>query len=110
MLSAHKDAERRFLEELNARGVRYTIVGLFAAIIRVTVIRDIDLWFATISDPQIAPAHLPWAASGEAAHDSAESPSPRPTAAATRQRELVPRRASSVVMRGAMTGSRSHPP
>lgn len=58
MLSALKDAERRFLEELNARGVRYMIVGLSAAIIQGanTLTRDIDLWFATIADPQIAPA------------------------------------------------------
>ena len=34
MLSALKDAERRFLEELNARGVRYMLVGLSAAILQ----------------------------------------------------------------------------
>jgi hypothetical protein len=34
MLSALKDAERRFLEELNARGVRYMVVGLSAAIVQ----------------------------------------------------------------------------
>lgn len=58
MLSALEDAERRFLEELNARGVRYMIVGLAAAIIQGanTVTRDIDLWFSTTSDPRIAPA------------------------------------------------------
>src|SRR5579872_5376754 len=58
MLSALKDAERRFLEELNARGVRYMLVGLSAAILQGanTLTRDIDLWFAAISDPQIAPA------------------------------------------------------
>jgi hypothetical protein len=58
MLSALKDAERRFLEELNARGVRYMIVGLSAAILQGanTLTRDIDLWFATIADPQISPA------------------------------------------------------
>lgn len=57
-LSALKDAERRFLEELNARGVRYMLVGLSAAILQGanTLTRDIDLWFATVSDPQIAPA------------------------------------------------------
>jgi len=57
-VSALSDAERRFLEELNARGVRYMIVGLSAAIVQGanSATRDIDLWFATISDPQIAPA------------------------------------------------------
>jgi hypothetical protein len=57
-VSALSDAERRFLEELNTRGVRYMIVGLSAAIIQGanTATRDIDLWFATIADPHIAPA------------------------------------------------------
>ena len=43
--SALGDAERCFLEELNARGVRYMIVGLTAAIVQGanTVTRDIDL-------------------------------------------------------------------
>jgi hypothetical protein len=58
MLPVLSDAERRFLEELNARGVRYMVVGLSAAIVQGanTSTQDIDLWFATISDPQIAPA------------------------------------------------------
>lgn len=58
MLLALNDVERRFLEELNARGVRYMVVGLSAAIVQgaTTSTQDIDLWFATISDPQIAPA------------------------------------------------------
>lgn len=56
--SALSSAERCFLEELNARGVRYMIVGLAAAIIQGanTVTRDIDLWFNSIADPHIAPA------------------------------------------------------
>lgn len=56
--SALSNAERLFLEELNARGVRYMIVGLTAAIIQGanTVTRDIDLWFNSIADPNIAPA------------------------------------------------------
>lgn len=56
--SALSHAERRFLEELNARGVRYMIVGLTAAIIQGanTVTRDIDLWFDSIANPNIAPA------------------------------------------------------
>lgn len=58
MLPVLSDAERRFLEELNARGVRYMVVGLSAAVVQGanTSTQDIDLWFATISDPQIAPA------------------------------------------------------
>lgn len=58
MLPALSDAERRFLAELNARGVRYMVVGLSAAIIQGanTATQDIDLWFATVSDPHIAPA------------------------------------------------------
>lgn len=57
-VSALSDVERRFLEELNARGVRYMIVGLSAAIIQGanTATRDIDLWFSTIADPQISDA------------------------------------------------------
>src|SRR4051794_3836332 len=53
-----EDSERRFLEELHIRGVRYMIVGLTAASLQGagTVARNIELWFATISDPQIAPA------------------------------------------------------
>ncbi len=56
--SALNDAERRFLEELNLRAVRFMIVGLTAAIVQGanTATRDIDLWFETIGDPEIAPA------------------------------------------------------
>ncbi|HEX3474636.1 MAG TPA: hypothetical protein VHT91_06315 [Kofleriaceae bacterium] len=52
------DTERRFLEELNARGVRYMVVGLSAATVQGanTSTQEIDLWFAIISDPQIGPA------------------------------------------------------
>lgn len=58
MLPALSDVERRFLEELNARGVRYMVVGLSAAIVQGanSMTQDIDLWFASVSDPQIAPA------------------------------------------------------
>ena len=56
--SALNDVERQFLEELNARGVRYMLVGLTAAIIQGanTVTRDIDLWFESLSDPEIGKA------------------------------------------------------
>lgn len=58
MLPVLNDVERRFLEELNARGVRYMVVGLSAAIVQGanSSTQDIDLWFATSSDPQIPPA------------------------------------------------------
>jgi hypothetical protein len=58
VLPALNDAERRFLEELNARGVRYMAVGLSAELVQGanTSTQEIDLWFATISNPQIAPA------------------------------------------------------
>ena len=50
--------ERRFLEELDARGVPYMIVGLTAALMQGanTVTIDIDLWFESTSDPRIAEA------------------------------------------------------
>src|SRR5262249_11997181 len=48
--SALTDAERRFLVELEARGVRYMIVGAN------TTTLDIDLWFEMTSDARIAEA------------------------------------------------------
>ena len=50
--------ERRFLEELDARGVPYMIVGLTAALMQGanTVTVDIDLWFESTSDPRLADA------------------------------------------------------
>jgi len=47
--------ERRFLRELDARGVRYMIVGLTAAGLQGanTATVDIDLWFESIGDPGI---------------------------------------------------------
>jgi hypothetical protein len=58
VLPVLSDFERQFLQELNARGVRYMVVGLSAAIVQGanSVTQDIDLWFASVSDPQIAPA------------------------------------------------------
>ena len=52
------DPERRFLEELDARGVRYMVVGLTAAALQGanTTTVDIDLWFEDRSDPRIAEA------------------------------------------------------
>lgn len=51
-------AERRFLTELDTRGVRYLIVGLTAAGLQGanTTTVDIDLWFESPTDPGIAAA------------------------------------------------------
>lgn len=56
--SALTDAERRFVAELNQRGVRYMIVGLSAALLQGanTATQDIDVWFETLEDPQIGEA------------------------------------------------------
>ncbi len=57
-ISALTDAERTFLVELKARGVRFMIVGLGAAVLQGanTSTKDIDLWFEHITDPQIGAA------------------------------------------------------
>jgi predicted nucleotidyltransferase len=51
-------AERVFLAELDARGVRYLIVGLTAAGLQGanTTTVDIDLWFESTADPGIGEA------------------------------------------------------
>lgn len=51
-------AERRLLVELEARGVRYLIVGMSAALLQGArgSTEDIDLWFESTSDPRIAEA------------------------------------------------------
>ena len=50
--------ERRFLVELEARGVRYLIVGMSAALLQGArgATEDIDLWFESTSDPRIGDA------------------------------------------------------
>jgi predicted nucleotidyltransferase len=52
------EAERRFLRELEARGVRYLIVGLTAASLQGanTTTVDVDLWFESSADPRVAEA------------------------------------------------------
>ena len=52
------DAERRFLVELEARGIVYMIVGLSAASLQGanTTTLDVDLWFESTSDPRLAEA------------------------------------------------------
>lgn len=51
-------AERRLLVELGARGVRYLIVGMSAALLQGArgSTEDIDLWFESTTDPRIAEA------------------------------------------------------
>jgi hypothetical protein len=52
------DAERRFLVELDQRGVKYMIVGLTAASLQGanTTTVDIDLWFESTADSRIRDA------------------------------------------------------
>ena len=52
------EAERRFLAELDARGVRYLIVGLTAAGLQGanTTTVDIELWFESPADPGLSAA------------------------------------------------------
>jgi predicted nucleotidyltransferase len=56
--SALTEAERRLLVELNARGVRFLIVGASAAVLQGanTATQDIDLWFENTADPRIKAA------------------------------------------------------
>ncbi|HET7540100.1 MAG TPA: hypothetical protein VFK05_09510 [Polyangiaceae bacterium] len=53
--SALTEAERKLLIELNARGVRFLIVGASAAVLQGanTATQDIDLWFENATDPRI---------------------------------------------------------
>jgi predicted nucleotidyltransferase len=56
--SALSPAERRFLEALNDRGVRFMVVGLGAAVLQGATVatNDIDLWFENLGDPRITEA------------------------------------------------------
>lgn len=56
--AALSDAERTLFEAFNARGVRFLVVGLSAAVLQGanTGTRDIDLWFEDLSDPRIGEA------------------------------------------------------
>ncbi len=56
--SAFTAAEQKFLRELVARGVRFMIVGMSAALIQGArgATEDIDLWFEDPNDPRIAEA------------------------------------------------------
>ncbi len=50
--------ERRLLVEFEARGVRYLIVGMSAALLQGArgATEDIDLWFENVMDPRVADA------------------------------------------------------
>lgn len=52
------DAEQRLVRELEARGVRYLVVGMSAALMQGArgATEDIDLWFENLSDPRIGEA------------------------------------------------------
>lgn len=56
--SAFTESERRFIAELRARGIRFMIVGMSAALIQGArgSTEDIDIWFEDPSDPRIADA------------------------------------------------------
>ena len=56
--SALTAAERRLLEELNRRGVRYLVVGVGAAVLQGAnaATQDVDLWFERLDDPRIPEA------------------------------------------------------
>lgn len=52
------DRELAFLRELDARGVRYLIVGMSAAILQGVpgTTQDVDLWFESLGDERIGEA------------------------------------------------------
>lgn len=52
------DAEQRLIRELEARGVRYLVVGMSAALMQGArgATEDIDLWFEDVNDPRVAEA------------------------------------------------------
>jgi predicted nucleotidyltransferase len=56
--SALTETERKLLLELNARGVRFMVVGASAAVLQGanTATQDIDLWFESTTDPRIKAA------------------------------------------------------
>ena len=56
--SVLSEAERRFVQELRARGVDFAVVGLSAALLQGATIatEDIDLWFERLDDPRIGEA------------------------------------------------------
>lgn len=56
--SALSEGERRFLRALNARGVRFLLVGMSGALVQGArgATEDIDLWFESTSDPGIGEA------------------------------------------------------
>lgn len=56
--SVLSEAERKLLSELEARGVRYLVIGMSAALLQGArgATEDIDLWFEDVEDPRVAEA------------------------------------------------------
>ena len=52
------ESETRFLEALNASGIRYLLVGMSAALLQGArgATEDVDLWFESIADERIGDA------------------------------------------------------
>lgn len=52
------EPELALLRELDARGVRFVLIGMGAAILQgaTGVTQDLDLWFETLTDPRVAEA------------------------------------------------------
>jgi len=57
-LFALSEPERALLRGLRARGVRFAVIGMGAAVLQgaTTMTQDLALWFDRLSDPQIGEA------------------------------------------------------
>lgn len=57
-LFALSEPERALLRELRARGVRFALIGMGAAVLQgaTALTQDLDLWFEQLSDPRIGEA------------------------------------------------------
>lgn len=55
---ALSEPERTLLRELRARGVRFAVIGMGAAVLQgaTALTQDLDLWFERLSDPRIGEA------------------------------------------------------
>lgn len=58
VLAPLADPEVAFLRELEARGVRFILIGMGAAVLQgaTAVTQDLDLWFEDLADPAITDA------------------------------------------------------
>ena len=56
------ESERRLLENLLKRKVRFMVVGLSAATLQgaPVVTQDVDLWFENLGEPKMSQAFEPW--------------------------------------------------